>query len=279
MLAGPQTVRYARPRVSLESILTTWDTGPGTILLYLSVVAVGLAYVLAAARPSPRGHRWPRSRTLWFLAGMALVAVAYGSGLQVYEDDPSVHVVQHMLVMMALPPLLVFAAPVTLVLRTLPRARRRDVVRVLNGSVARCLNHHRRAPVLLCLDYYLSMFVYQLTPVRTVTEQSTVLHFTVHQYFLVCGLLFWFPIAGLDPIRLRLSERCKQRMIAVGLPAFGLLGGLELARGDYAIGWAYVVSGVALTVAGSLLVAWQGRRRAAPAVASGAAFGPVRVSA
>ncbi len=265
--------------IHLQTILTSWETGPSSILLYVSVAGVGLAYVLAAARRSPRGRRWPRSRTAWFLAGMALVAGLYGSGLQVYGDDPAVHVVQHMLVMMALPALLVFAAPITLLLRTLSPARRRDVVSVLNRSVVRFFHHHRRAPVLLCLDYYLSMFAYQLTPLRTVTEESPVLHFAVHQYFLVCGLLFWFPIAGLDPVRLRLSERQKQQMIAIGLPAFGVLGAIELAGGDSATGWAYLASGTALTIAGLVLVAWQGRHRAAPAVAPGAAVGTVRLEA
>jgi putative membrane protein len=249
------------PSVDLNTILTSWETGPGTILMYAATAAVTGGYVWAAARPSPRGRRWPRGRTVSFASGMALLAVIYGSGLEVYEDQPAVHVVQHMLAMMAVPPLLLYAAPVTLLLRTLPLAGRRGVVRLMTDSVLRFLNH-RRAPVILCAEYYLSMFVYQLTPVHAVTEESPVLHFAVHQYFLVCGLCFWFPIAAADPVRLRLPSATKQAMVWLGVPAFGLLGAIELWSGHVLAGRAYLVSGTALTLAGSVLVAWHGRGRA-----------------
>lgn len=231
------------------------------IVLYAASAAAALVYVLAAAARSPRGRPWPRGRTISFLAAMAVLTLIYGSGLQVYEDDGTIHVIGHMLVMMAVPPLLVFSAPVTLLLRTLGPTQRRRVVRFMNGPVMRLLNHHR-APWALCADYYLIMFIYQLTPLRTVTEESPVLHWGVHQYFLLCGLCFWFPIAGVDPVRLRLASGIKQLLVLLGLPAFALLGGIELALGNRSTGWAYVVSGAALTIGGALLVAWHGRRRA-----------------
>jgi cytochrome c oxidase assembly factor CtaG len=248
------------PSVDLNTILTTWETGPGAILMYAGTAAVALAYVLAAARRSPRGRRWPRGRTASFVSGMGLLAVIYGSGLEVYEDLPAVHVVQHMLVMMAVPPLLLYAAPVTLLLRTLPPPGRREVVRLMSESVLRFLNH-RRAAAVLCADYYLTMFVYQLTPIHTVAEESQALHFAVHQYFLICGLCFWFPIAAMDPVRLRLSTGVKQRLVALGLPAFALLGGIEVALGDASTGWAYLASGAAMTAVGVVLVAWHSRAR------------------
>ena len=255
--------------VDLNTILTTWETGPDAIFLYVATAAVALAYVLAAARRSPRGRCWPRGRTVSFVSGMGLLAVIYGSGLEVYEDQPAIHVIQHMLVMMAVPPLLLYAAPVTLLLRTLPPAGRREVVRFMGQSVLRFLNH-RRAAAVLCVDYYVTMFVYQLTPVHTIAEESPVLHFAVHQYFLICGLCFWFPIAAVDPVRLRLSTGVKQLLVGLGLPAFVLLGAIELALGDRSTGWAYVASGVALTAAGLLLVAWHSRGRARAGVAAGA---------
>jgi cytochrome c oxidase assembly factor CtaG len=261
------------PSVDLNTILTTWETGPGTILMYAGTAAVASAYVLAAARPSPRGRRWPRGRTVSFVSGMALLAVIYGSGLEVYEDLPAVHVIQHMLVMMAVPPLLLYAAPVTLLLRTLPPPGRREVVRFMGESVLRFLNH-RCAAAVLCAEYYLTMFVYQLTPVHTVTEESQVLHFAVHQYFLICGLCFWFPIAAVDPVRLRLPTGIKQRLVGLGLPAFALLGAIEVAAGDAATGWAYVASGAALTAAGMALVAWHSRGRARRRFPAEGALGP-----
>lgn len=53
----------------------------------------------------------PVWRTVLFLVGLALVYVAVGSGLVAYSARPSVVVVQHVLLMMGAPPLLVLGRP------------------------------------------------------------------------------------------------------------------------------------------------------------------------
>jgi cytochrome c oxidase assembly factor CtaG len=168
-----------------------------------------------------------------------------------------------MLVMMAVPPLLVFGAPLTLTLRTLPPDSRRSLVRELQDPAFRPLTG-RWAPVFLSVDYYLTMYLYQLTPIHSFTEQHPLAHFAIHQYFLLCGLLFWLPIAGVDPVRFRPSARTKQVMIWLGVPAFAVLGAIELAKGDTATGWAYVATGIALTAFGGALVAARSRVRRGP---------------
>lgn len=246
----------------LQTILTTWEGDAGAIILYLVLVGLAVVYGLAARRPSPRGRRWPLARTACFWAGLGLLALIYGSGLQVYEDQPTVHVVQHMLTMMAAAPLLVLGAPITLLLRTLAPRRRPTLVRLLDDPSFAMMSGPR-APLLLTLDYYLTMFVYQLTPLRTWSEQSTELHFIVHQYFLSCGLFFWWPVVAADPVRLRLSASAKRVMVWLGLPAFGLLGAIELAAGLTATGLSYLASGAVLTLAGAALVAVRARGSAA----------------
>ena len=246
----------------LQTILTTWEGDAGAIILYLVLVGLAVAYGLAARRPSPRGRRWPLPRTACFWAGLGLLALIYGSGLQVYEDQPTVHVVQHMLTMMAVPPLLVLGAPITLLLRTLAPRRRPTLVRLLDDP-SFAMMAGPRAPLMLTLDYYLTMYVYQLTPLHTWSEQSTELHFIVHQYFLFCGLFFWWPIVAADPVRLRLSASAKRVMVWLGLPAFGLLGAIELAAGFTATGLSYLVTGTLLTLAGAAVVAIRARGSAA----------------
>jgi putative membrane protein len=250
--------------VDLQTILTTWKGDAGSILLYMVLLALAAAYGLAARRRSPRGRRWPRARTACFVAGLALLALIYGSGLQVYEDQPAVHVIQHMLTMMAVPPLLVLGAPITLLLRTLAPRRRPALVRLLDDPSFAMMSGPR-APLMLTLDYYLTMYVYQLTPLHTWSEQSTELHFIVHQYFLLCGLFFWWPVVAADPVRLRLSANAKRVMVWIGLPAFGLLGGIELAAGSTATGLSYLVCGAVLTVVGAGVVAIRARGSRAPA--------------
>jgi putative copper resistance protein D len=239
--------------VTPQMVLTHWQLDANTVGLHVGVLACAGTYLLAASRRSPRGNRWPTARTAWCLAGLALFAFVYGSGMQTYEDDPTVHVVGHLLVMMAVPPLLVFGAPITLLLRTLPVGARRAIVRELKDPAFKPLSG-RWAPWFLAADYYLTLFIYQLTPLHSLTEQHPVAHFAMHQYMLVCGLLFWLPIAGVDPVRFRPSQRTKHLMLAAGMPLFALLGTIELAKGDGATGWAYIAGGAILTSAGSMIV-------------------------
>jgi cytochrome c oxidase assembly factor CtaG len=263
----------AMKTVDLRTVLETWDTSGPAIISYVGLGLWAVVYALAAARPSPRGRRWPRARTAWFIAGIALLVVCFASGLEVYEDNPTVHVVQHMLVMMAVPPLLVFGAPLTLLLRTLSRAGRRTVVGVLDDPAMR-LWRGRWAGVWLCVDYYLTMYVYQLTPLRSFAENHAGVHLAVHGYFLLCGVMFWLPIAGLDPTRYRPRPRVKQAMVALGLPAFALLGAIELARGDHATGIAYIVTGATLTLLGQSFLVLRARTATATATAAGSARTP-----
>ena len=73
-----------------------------------------MAYLLAARRV--RGG-WPRARSAAFLAGLAVLARALMSGIDTYADYLlSVHMVEHMLLMMVAPVLIVWSAPVRLAL-------------------------------------------------------------------------------------------------------------------------------------------------------------------
>ena len=60
----------------------------------------------------------PRRRTVAFLAGMLALAFALISGIERYDTTLfSVHMVQHVLLMLVAAPLIALAAPITLVLR------------------------------------------------------------------------------------------------------------------------------------------------------------------
>jgi putative membrane protein len=241
------------------TVLTTVDTSRATMIGCLAIASWGIVYVLASAQPSPRGRRWPPGRTCWFLAGIVLLLYIYGSGLEVYEDQPVVHVVQHMLVMMAVPPLLVLGAPLTLLLRSLSPRARKAVVHELRGSSLRLFSG-RFAAVALAADYYLTMYLYELTPVRVYAERHSVVHALIHQYFLLCGVLFWLPVAAVDPVRFRPAAGVKVIMVAIGLPAFALLGAIEIAQGHTGTGWAYIVCGAVLTSLGLAFVGARQRR-------------------
>ena len=104
------------------SLLLGWTFEPLPTLAI--VVAVG--WWLWAVRRVDAAHPAnpvPRRRTVAFLAGMLALAFALLSGIDRYDTTLfSIHMVQHVLLMLVAAPLLALAAPITLILRV-SRAR------------------------------------------------------------------------------------------------------------------------------------------------------------
>src|SRR5881227_382407 len=104
------------PPFSLAEVVTRWQFAP--IVTAFVVIAAGLYLwgVLRVRRRHP-ARPWPLHRTGLFLGGLAVVVIATESGIGRYDDvlfwD---HMVQHLLLLMVAPPLLVVGQPFTLLL-------------------------------------------------------------------------------------------------------------------------------------------------------------------
>jgi putative membrane protein len=102
-------------------VFSHWQSQP---MLEVAAVAGASLYLLAVRRV--RGG-WRRRRTLAFLAGIGSVLVALQSGVGTFDDRLlSAHMVQHMLLLLVAPLLLLCGHPMTLALRALPTPRRRS---------------------------------------------------------------------------------------------------------------------------------------------------------
>lgn len=217
--------------------------------------AIAVLYVRAASRPSPRGNRWPLARTLSFLSGLLLFSLA----VQVpWSRDDVIweHATEHLVVMMAAPPLLVLGAPLTLLLRSVGPKARKEIVGILHDPAMKKVSGPV-AGIGLTLEYHGTMFLVMLTGLYGYTLHHEWAHVLTHLYLFSCGLLFWMPLVGKDPAGFRPPPWAKVVMVASGLPAYVLLGLLESGR-DEAAGWVLGVGGVVLTVAGLVLLAAQG---------------------
>ena len=90
------------PPFSPSAVFTEWGLSP--VLFVLLVWACGL-YLYGVWRLHDRGDRWPIGRTLSFVVGgMGSFFFATSSGLATYDTTLlSVHMVQHMILSMAVP--------------------------------------------------------------------------------------------------------------------------------------------------------------------------------
>ena len=127
---------------SWDILVTDWSLD----VTFPLVVVFAAAYVIGVRRLQARGRSWPATRTAAFLSGLVVVLVATDSGLAAYDRVLySLHVVQHILLGMVAPLLLVLGAPITLALQAGSRASQRRILRVLPKTF--CGGHTREPEV------------------------------------------------------------------------------------------------------------------------------------
>jgi putative copper resistance protein D len=200
---------------SLPSLLVSHWHPSGAPDLTAAVSA--MLYVGATARVRAR---WPLRRTAAFLAGLACVLVATDSGIGAYDDQLlSIHMVQHMLLLLVAPLLLLAGRPLILALRALPARRRRALAAGL----------YRLAPVLrpaVCLATFSAVLVLTHLPAfYDATLRHPAVHEAEHALYLIAGLLLWWPLLDADPVPAhRLSGLGRLVYLLATMPPMAIVG-------------------------------------------------------
>src|SRR6476619_5601083 len=204
-LAGPVA---AHGPVPLEpptagSLLLGWSFEPLPTLGIVVVVGWWLWAVRRVNAVHP-ANPVPRRRTVAFLGGMTALAFALVSGIGRYDTSLfSVHMVQHVLLMLVAAPLLALAAPITLVLRlSSGETRRRWLIPFLRSRLVRFLAH----PIVAWVMFAVMMWATHFSPLFNASLEDPLIHDIEHMLFLSGALLFWWPAVALDPAPWRLSH-------------------------------------------------------------------------
>ena len=143
VLAGPVAAHGPVPTdpPSAANLLFGW-TFPPLPTLAILVSVVWWLWAVRRVNASHPGHPVPRRRTVAFLGGMLALGFALCSGIEAYDTTLfSLHMVQHVLLMLVAAPLIALSAPVTLLLRlSAPATRQRWILPVLHSRVIRVLS-------------------------------------------------------------------------------------------------------------------------------------------
>jgi cytochrome c oxidase assembly factor CtaG len=210
-----------------QAVFTQWQSAP--VVTALVAVAAGLYLwgVVRVARRHP-ARPWPVWRTGMFLGGLAIVILALQSGIGSYDDvlfwD---HMVQHLLLVMVAPPLLILGQPITLLMHASRNPLHTWVKRVIRSKVASFLTW----PVFGFAAYAAAIVVAHLTGLANLTAHNHAAHEAEHVTFLIIGYLFFLPIIGSEPIRWRLSYPTKLVLLFLVMPV-DTFTGLVLSYGS-----------------------------------------------
>lgn len=231
----PQTARPSATEVAIGydfagpptpwRVLVDWrfDLIFGTAAVVLAVL-----YLAGLRRLRRRGDAWPVGRTLAWLGGCALLLFTTSSGLGKYAPAMfSMHMINHMLLSMLVPILLVLGAPITMALRALPVAGRgaplgpREwLLAALHSRLSRFLTNPVVATVMFVAGFYGLYFggIFD----AAVNEHAA--HILMNLHFLLSGYLFYWVVIGVDPTPRPIPHLGKVAMVFAPLPLHAFFG-------------------------------------------------------
>ena len=206
---------------TLSSLVLGWHFDP-LIAGALLAVAIGWLLLVRRVRRLHPGHPVSIARSAAFLGGLAAIAVALLSGIERYDTTLfSVHMVQHLLLMLVAAPLIALAAPVTQLLRaSTPGVRGRWLLPILHSHVVAAVGH----PVVAWLTFTLVVWLSHFSPLFDSALENRGVHDLEHLAYLVAALLFWWPVVAADPARRRLPYPVRVLYLLLQLPVNSFLG-------------------------------------------------------
>jgi cytochrome c oxidase assembly factor CtaG len=204
------------------SVVFGWQFEP--VFLVGGLVAAAY-YLVGVKRLHERGDHWPLGRTIAFLIGIAAIMWTTNGGFAVYSPVSfSIHMMQHMLLSMIAPILLVLGTPITLALRAIPpagggrRGPREWIVWGINSPLAKFVTH----PIWVLLVFTVGLYGLYYTPLFSWLMGSHLGHLAMQVHFLAAGYLFAYVVLGLDPAPRKLPPwvRLLMLLVAIALHSF-----------------------------------------------------------
>ncbi len=197
------TGRPLPPELTPLRYLTEWQLDP---LWALVVVFLAFFYLAGVWRLNRRGDSWPWYRTvLWLLGLLILLWVTNGApgvyGMFLF----STHMLGHMILTMAIPILLVLAAPVTLAARAIhkrddgSRGGREWILWAVQSPYMGVLTN----PIVAAVIFAGSLWVFYFTDMFRWAVSDHIGHVWMVVHFLLSGYLFALVLVGVDPVKKR----------------------------------------------------------------------------
>jgi putative copper resistance protein D len=258
------------PAVHLGQLVTGWQLrDPYAVAAFAFQLIALMLYGWGLRRLRKKGRRWSPRRSSAFVAGVVVLNVALVSGLASYDDQVfTIHVIQHLALMMLAPPILALGAPITLAMQAANRRLHTNTIRALHSPIIGILT----APLVAGALYYGSMYVDFLTPFYRYSIEHDLVHNATHLLMFTFGCLFWWPMIGGDRVPKEPSFQIKVIAMLVGLALEVILGVALILRSatvapahtlsdTHGGGVAFLVGSALISIAASIVMIVQWARK------------------
>jgi len=177
-----------------QAVLRSWSVPPAaTFAIALTALIYVRGWWLLRRAGSP--NIAPR-QAMTFLLGLFSLWVALASPMDVFNSFVlTAHMLQHMVLMMIAPPLLLLGAPLVPLVRGLPIFAAREFAGpFVNSSLAKRVGSTLTHPVCALVLMGLAMFAWHTPALYELALRSPAWHQVEHACFLITSLIFWWPV-------------------------------------------------------------------------------------
>lgn len=208
------------PPFSWSEAATNWQFAPIVTAFTALVAAAYLWGALRVRRRHPR-RPWPLRRTIPFFLGLLVINVATQSGVGTYDDTLFWdHMIQHLMLIMVAPPLLVAGQPVTLLLHASRNPLHTQVKRLIRSRPVQWITW----PGFGVLAYTATIVGTHLTNFMNLVIENQAVHEAEHVLYLVVGYLYFLPLLGREPIKWKVSYPLRLFLLFIAMPVDAFTG-------------------------------------------------------
>jgi cytochrome c oxidase assembly factor CtaG len=212
---------------TFSAVLRSWDWRLDVIFVLLFMGAMYTrGWFVLRKKGAQIANRW---RLVSYLAGLAFLAIALMSAIDVFQDLLFfVHMIQHLFLVMIAPPLLLLANPMPVFMWALPRGLRLWVGQFFKrGAYPRSVLKDISSPMVIWLAYTVTLWLWHDPSAYVAAIENDFLHDIEHLSFFITGMLLWWYITNAAP---KLHGK-RPPMLRIGLASITYFQNLFLGMG------------------------------------------------
>ena len=206
-----------------SALLRSWEW---RVEVFVPLLLFGVLYTAGWRRLRAKGSQLADGwRLLAYGSGILFIALALLSPIETLSGQLFfMHMIQHLLLVMLGPPLLLLAEPMPVLLWGLPAGARRRVGRILSRLLHR-KSASRRAlrtatgPGVVWLLFVVALVGWHDPNAYNAALRSDLVHDVEHLSFFITAMLYWWHVVGAAPrIHKRLSRTAQVIYVVAAIP-------------------------------------------------------------
>lgn len=202
-LAGASSAQAHDGLAAGQNALTAWSTNP---IPSFALILAAYLYLTGLSRWNSPTHPISGWQKTSFFSGLVVIFIALQSPIDpIAEHMFSFHQLQHILIRMVAPLLILGGAPLTPMLRGLPPWALLGVVRpIVRNSLARSAYYRLTNPVVATLIFLSVLYLWQVPVNMNLALRNDLVHEFMHLTMMFSGFLFYWLVIDPKPHRSRM---------------------------------------------------------------------------